>query len=58
MQALVARVCAYCQTPCLLSLCASGYRVHCVTNQLHLEWELFTDSHILIYFRGTASDSS
>lgn len=36
----------------------SGCCVHCVTNQLHLEWKLFTDSHILIYFHCTASNSS
>ena len=58
MQALLVRVCAYRQTSCLLSLCGSGYGVHCVTNQLRLEWILFTDSHILIYFRGIASNSS
>lgn len=58
MQALLARVCTHCQAPCLLGLCASGYCVQCVTNQLHLEWQLFTNSHILIYFCGTASDSS
>lgn len=39
------------------SLCGSGYCVHYVTNQLYLEWKLFTDSHILIYFRCTAGDS-
>jgi hypothetical protein len=53
---VLARICAYCQS--LFTLCDSGYRVHCVTNQLYLEWKLFTDSHILIYFCGIASDSS
>lgn len=43
--------------PCFLRLCGSGYRVHYVANQLYLEWKLFTDFHILIYFRCTAGHS-